>query len=180
MVRGFILRLNGMPESAADSFLAAGAAPTPEAAQSYGQELQAGIHLAVAASKLMDEDYAGADVEIVRSMKAWPNNPVAVFLTGERLGLMGEREAAAKSLESCMAGTDQEWIAKRLAARARELRDDKGPWEPLIFDSAFLRDIALWHIGQAAKTSAPAAGFRDGRRGPGIRPRRTPGGAPEK
>jgi len=177
LVRGFILRLNGMPESAADAFLAAGASP----AGNYGPELQAGIHLAIATSKLLEEDYQGADVEIVRAMKVWPNNPVAVFLTGERLGMMGEREAAAKSLEASLAGTDEEWMAKRIAARARELRDDKGPWEPLFYDPAFLRDVALWLIARAAKTSPPARSLQkmiDAARGFGSR--WTPGSESEK
>lgn len=177
LVRGFILRLNGMPESAADAFLAAGAGPVG----STGQELQAGIHLAVATSKLLEEDYEGADVEIVRAMKVWPNNPVAVFLTGERLGMTGEREAAAKSLESSLAGTDEEWMAKRIAARARELRDDKGPWEPLFYDPAFLRDVGLWLIARAAKTSAPARNLQrmiDAARG--FASRWTPGSGSEK
>jgi hypothetical protein len=127
LLRGIILRLNGLPETAGDSFRAAGATPTPEEAKAF-----------------------------VRAMKAWPNNPVAVFVTGERLGAMGEREAAAKSLEASLAGNDAEWIARRIASRARELRDGSGPAEPLLFDGAILRDVALWHVWQAAKTSPPA------------------------
>jgi hypothetical protein len=156
LLRGIILRLNGLPETAGDSFRAAGATPTPEEAKAFGQELQAGIHLAVAATEIMDKNYEAADIEVVRAMKAWPNNPVAVFVTGERLGAMGEREAAAKSLEASLAGNDAEWIARRIASRARELRDGSGPAEPLLFDGAILRDVALWHVWQAAKTSPPA------------------------
>jgi hypothetical protein len=176
IVRGIILRLNGMPESASDAFVAAGAAPG-----SFGPELEAGMHLIVAASKIMDEDLEAADLEIVRAMKVWPNNPVAVFLTGERLGALGEREAAAKSLEASLAGTDQEWLAKRLAARTRELRDGQGPAQPLIMDPGFLRDVALWQVWQAARTSPAARKLQkmvESARG--FASRWTPGGDSEK
>jgi hypothetical protein len=153
LLRGIILRLNGLPESGSDSISAAGASP---GLQGFGPELQAGIHLFQAFSAIHQTDLQTADIEIVRAMKVWPNNPVAVYLTGERLGAMGEREAAAKSLEASAAGTDNEWLAKRFAARARELRDGQGPAEPLFLDSAVLRDVVLWHIWQAARTSAPA------------------------
>lgn len=156
ILRGIILRLNGFPESAGETFMTAGLAATPEAAKGFGQELQAGIHLLLAADHIQKKEYEIADIEIVRAMKAWPDNPVAVFLTGERLAATGEREAAARSLEASVAGTDQEWIAKRVAARARELRDGQGPAEPLIYDSGILRDVALWFIWQAAKTSPTA------------------------
>lgn len=156
LLRGIIFRLNGLPESAGDSIRAAGGGPDSKIAMLSGQELQAGLHLAMAATEIHDQNFEAADIEIVRAMKAWPNNPIAVFMTGERLGAMGEREAAARSLESSLAGNDQEWIAKRIAARARELRDGQGPAEPLLYDGALLRDVALWHVWQAAKTSAPA------------------------
>jgi hypothetical protein len=153
LLRGIILRLNGLPESAGDSVRLAGASPSFEA---FGRELQAGIHLLLAVHELDGKNYQAADIEVVRAMKVWPNNPVSVYITGERLGAMGEREAAAQSLEASAAGTDSEALAKRFAARARELRDGQGPAEPLPFDGDVLRSVVLWHIGQAAKTSAPA------------------------
>ncbi len=154
LLRGVILRLNGLPESGSDSIAAAGASP---GLQGFGPELLAGIHLLQAFSAIHKTDLQTADIEIVRAMKVWPNNPVAVYLTGERLGAMGEREKAAQSLEASAAGANDEWLAKRFAARARELRDGEGPAEPLFFDSAVLRDVVLWHIWQSAKTSAPAS-----------------------
>ena len=47
------------------------------------------IHLVAALLYLDSRDYKRADVEIVRAMKVWPNNPVSVFLTGERLAADG-------------------------------------------------------------------------------------------
>jgi hypothetical protein len=151
LLRGIILRLNGLPESAGDSFRSAG-----PGADTFGPELQAGFHLFLAATELDQKNWQAADAEIVRAMKVWPNNPIAVYLTGERLGAMGEREAAAKSLEASAAGTGNEWLAKRFADRARELRDGHGPAEPLLLDGAILREVVLWHIWQAARSS-PAA-----------------------
>lgn len=160
LLRGIILRLHGLPETAGDSFRATGGGPNNQLVLLHSNEIQAGVHLAIAATEIHDKNWEAADIEIVRAMKAWPNNPVAVFMTGERLGAMGEREKAAQSLEASLAGSEGEWLAKRIAARARELREGQGPAEPLLFDGAILRDVALWHIWQAAKTSAPAKSLK--------------------
>jgi Flp pilus assembly protein TadD len=95
----------------------------PEGDRGDSNELLAGAHMAIAYFHLRSKDYEAADREIVRSMQIAPNNPVSIFLTGERLAANGEYEKAADSMEDLVRDPDQKWLAKRVSARARELRD---------------------------------------------------------
>jgi hypothetical protein len=158
LVRGLLLRLNGMPESAHEAFARM---PVPTAAAAREVEWQGSFHLILAVLALQNKDYPKADLEVARSLKVWPNNPVAVYLTGELLAETGQRERVPHSLESAWAGGEQEWLAQRIAARARAVRDAKGPAEPLIHDPAFLRDLLLWQLWQAAKTSPKAKALQN-------------------
>ena len=153
LVRGLLLRLHGLPESANEAFARM---PVPNAAAAHEVEWQGSLHLILAVLALQNKDYPKADLEVARSLKVWPNNPVAVYLTGELLAETGQRERVPNSLETAWAGGEHEWLAKRIAARAREIRDAKGPAEPLIHDPAFLRDLLLWQLWQTAKTSPKA------------------------
>lgn len=161
LLRGLLLRLNGQPESANEALAKLAAGPVPAAAAAYGVEWQGSLHVVLAVLAIQSGDYERADLEIARSLKAWPNNPVAVYVTGERLAANGQREAAADSLEKLMAGHAQEWIAKRIAARAREMRDGTGPAQPLLHDPGLLRDILLWQLWQMAKTSPKAKSLQN-------------------
>jgi len=88
-------------------------------------------------------------------MRAWPDNPVCVFLTGERLAADGRYEKAAESLEKQAAGTQYEWLARRLTARARQVRDNKGEAAPLFTDTGFLCDVMIHCVGEKAQQKAP-------------------------
>jgi hypothetical protein len=79
-----------------------------------------------------------------------------VFLTGERLAANGEWVKAANSLEAQAAGTGNEWIARQLARRARDLRDGKGNSQAPALDSGFLLEVAIHATVQTAKNSAAA------------------------
>lgn len=156
LMRGLLLRLNGLPESAGESFTALSAAGAPEMAAAWGTEIQGSLHLVMAVLAIQDDDWKKADLEVARSLKVWPNNPAAVYLTGEILAKNGEKEKAAASLEASMAGTKQEWLAQKIAERTRQVRDSAGPAEPLIHDPAFLRALLLRQLWEAAKTSPKA------------------------
>jgi hypothetical protein len=119
----------------------------------YDPELQAGLHLVSAYFFVRDKEYAKADLEISRAMRADPDNPVAVFLTGERLAASGEWEKAAESLESASRGMEHDWLAKRIAQRAREVRDSRGTTEPLVLDKRFAVGLALEFLGRVAAKS---------------------------
>jgi thioredoxin-like negative regulator of GroEL len=117
------------------------------------------FHGFMACQALQKKDYSQADEEIARGFQTWPNNPLTVFLTGERLAANGEWEKAADSLESQVAGTSDEWIAHQLARRARDLREGKGGSQALALDSGFLLELAIHAATRSAKNSDAARKF---------------------
>lgn len=127
-----------------------------------GPQMLAGVHLLLAYFYLNDGRYREADLQIVRAMQAWPDNPVAIYLTGERLAATGEYEKAADSLEHACRGTKHEWLAKRIAERARDLRDRKEKAEPLLTEFGFVREVAVQYVWEAANESEAAARVRKG------------------
>ena len=129
----------------------------PEDDRGDSSELLAGVHLTIAYFHLRSEEYEAADPELVRSMQIWPNNPFSVFLTGERLAASGEYEQAAKSLEDLAKNSDEKWFAKRIAARARELRDSPEEGQSLLYDKAFMTEVVLKYVWMSAEKSEPAA-----------------------
>jgi hypothetical protein len=155
LLRGYIYSANGLQLLAAEEVNKApliDAKDNPE----YGPQILAGMHLAVAAIHIDNKDYEEADRAIVRAMRAWPNNPVSVFLTGEQQAASGEYEKAAQSLEQAAKGTKNEWLAEKIARRARDLRDNPGKGETLLHDHAFIAELLLDYLAIAAKESETA------------------------
>jgi hypothetical protein len=99
-------------------------------------------HVLLALYYASEKDMAQADLHAARSLQVWPENPIAEFLAGEKLLANGQREAAADSLEKSAAGSKYEWAARRLARRAREIRDGDAS-KPLFRDPALIRDLIL-------------------------------------
>jgi tetratricopeptide (TPR) repeat protein len=155
LLRGFLYSVNGLPLLAGEEITQAPALGE-EQKKHYGPELLAGIHLALACLHLRAKDYEKADREVVLALRAWPNNDVAVFLTGERLAATGEYEKAANSLEALARNTDQEWLARKVAQRACDLRDRPGEADTLLHDERFLLDVMLHYLAIAAQKSETA------------------------
>lgn len=155
-LHGVILAQNGMHELAFEE-LDRAARDLPRAQSDLrGPELAAWIHVALAVLHWQGGREPDADRELARALQLWPNSPVAVYLTGERLAANGERERAAASLEAAAADTPSEAFALTLAVRARQLRDGSGPLEPLVFDRAFLWDTLALSLRLAAHHSHAA------------------------
>jgi hypothetical protein len=156
ILRGFVYSFNGLPLLAREEINKAG-----KIDPFWGPETIAGVHLLLAYLHLDAKEYEDADREIVRAMRAWPNNPVAVYLTGERQAATGEYEKAAASFEDAARGTDAEWMAKRLGQRARDVRDHPGKSDTLLHDHAFICEIFVHYLGVAAKNSEAARNAND-------------------
>lgn len=154
LLRGVIYRVHGLPRLGQQEFDRIAGATASIGGRS-GPELQAGVHLILTLVALKEKDLSRADLELSRALKVWPNNPVAVFITGERLLADGQREAAAESLEKAMGGAS-EWSAKLIARRAQAIRDTKGPPQPLLLDRGLWRDLVFGYVMEAARQNSLA------------------------
>jgi len=121
----------------------------------YDPEVQEAMYLFSAMLFVADKDFARADADLARALKADPNNAVAVFVTGERLAAGGEWEKAAASLEkSARECSGDEWLARQISERARQVRDGRGADQPLFYDKKFVARIVMHYLAQAAGKSA--------------------------
>lgn len=126
-------------------------------------EVVGGIHLLLAVVHMHEKDYPAADRELALALAAWPDSPVASYLTGERLLASGQRERATASLEAAAQGRgeDAEWLAARIADRSRRIRDGEADADDgLIGDPAFMARLALHALWKAAERSPQAAQAR--------------------
>lgn len=110
---------------------------------------------------LQEKDLKTADEELSKVLAAIPDNPVTVFLTGERLMADGQWEKAADSLEKRAAGTANEKLAALLAQRAREIRDGRGNARTFLEDRRLVIEVMRHFLAEAAKKSEAAAKCRD-------------------
>ena len=55
-----------------------------------------------------------------------------------------------------MAGTKDEWLAQRLAARARALRDGKGTTKHLVLDAPLIMEFGIRMLSEKLGESAKA------------------------
>lgn len=154
VLRGVTLSMNGLPNLGAEQ-MEKGVAAGNQDAKKVGPQWLAAVHMLLAWNYISQRELKKADLEIVRATQAWPDNPVAVFLTGERLAADGQYEEAADSLEKATKGTKHEWLAKKLSARAREVRDKKGAAEPLFFDTGFMCNVMAVCVAEGTEEKAP-------------------------
>jgi len=119
-----------------------------------GKQFVAMFHMFTAYDAFTKREFVKMDAALAQSIRAWPDNPLAIYLTGEKLAATGEWEKAADSLAARAAGTEDEWIAQRLAQRARDLRDGKGSAKALVLDARFLVEFAAHATAKTARNSA--------------------------
>lgn len=124
-------------------------------------EVLGGLHLLLAVIYGHQKDWAACDREVALALRDWPDNPVAAFVTGERLLASGDKQRAAESLEAAVKGEGEEaeWLAARLAQRARDIRDGKADADDglLLGDPVFLGKLAAHALWKAAEKSDAAA-----------------------
>lgn len=168
LVRVIFLAVNDCPELAMEQCEALGAAVAARDRQAgtalaeLNPEVIVGaIHLTVAVIAARRKDYGRAEQELIRATRVWPNNPVSVFVTGQRLADSGRYEEAAESLEKAAAGSEFAWAAEEIAAHTRELRDEKGEVEPLLSSKTFMLKLILHTLSQAAERSPRLRAFNE-------------------
>jgi hypothetical protein len=101
---------------------------------------------------LRRRDFNQADLAIARVVQAWPESPLMPLIRAERLAASGQAAEAADLLES--ANCKDQWLEKRFAQRARELRNGTGRTAPLSSDPAFLFEFATKTWGGSLQDSA--------------------------
>ncbi|MBI1903999.1 MAG: hypothetical protein HYS13_23100 [Planctomycetia bacterium] len=119
----------------------------------FEPEVRAGIHMLLAAFAFRMNDYARADQELVHAIQASPNNPMCVYMTGEKLAADGQYVKAAESLEQEAQGTKSEWFAGKVMERARGIRDNPAKTQPLFYDYGFLTECAVHYAIEEAGQS---------------------------
>ncbi|HLP09240.1 MAG TPA: hypothetical protein VK178_13830 [Opitutaceae bacterium] len=107
-----------------------------------GRQLLAVIHAALAYCHAAEKDWKQMDRELGEAVRIWPNNPLVVYLAGERLLADGRREQALETFART-AGPDAAWLAPLVEHRIRAVRDSQGAVPPLVLDHAFLAKAAL-------------------------------------
>ena len=118
-------------------------------------QTMAGMHIVGAMIYLYHKEYIQADRSLAAANRTWPNNPIAVYLTGERLAANGEYEKAVESLENAAQGTDHQWLADKITERVKHLRDNPNQLDPIAFDPTFVREVAWAYVKSAATKSKP-------------------------
>lgn len=155
LLRAVTLSCNGLPRLAvAEADACAGFSDTG----TTGQELVGGVNLLVAGLYLHNKNPAEADLALGRALQACPDHPLAVFITGETLAAGGQYEQAAESLEAACRGTEDEWLARRLALRARATRDQRGEVKPLFTDATFLCEVVFHLLRRTARDPGHSLG----------------------
>ena len=119
-------------------------------------QIRGGLHLFMAGLYIKNLRFLEADKALARAVRACPNNSVVVYLTGERLAAKGEYEKAAESLQKAASGAKQEWLAKQISQRMRELRDNPQQMKPLVFDFAFAYQLVKAFLNDPTMKSKAA------------------------
>lgn len=154
--RAFVYVLQGWDRLAIqEAEKLAAVAPQSDYAVS-GTDLVALAHVMIAGDAILKHEWLKADRSIAEAVRLSPDNQVVVFMTGERLAANGEWEKAAESLEASAQGSGDEWLAQKLAQRARELRDGRGSADRLVMDPEFLFEVSAHYVAMHARNSEAA------------------------
>ncbi|WP_395742387.1 hypothetical protein [Prosthecobacter sp.] len=114
-----------------------------------------GVHLLLACYFLKEQRWSDADRCLASASRAWPDNPVVIYLTGEREIAGKDYAAADESFAKALKGTDYEWLAEKIAARVKRLRDNPASLEPFLLDHRMMADLAWSFIkNQSEKSDA--------------------------
>lgn len=116
-----------------------------------GRQLLAAIHATLAYCHAAEKDWRQMDRELGEAVRIWPDNPLVVFLAGERLLADGRREEALETFGRVTAGTEAAWLAPLIEERVRAVRDSTGEVPPLVLDNSFILKAALLSLRQEAR-----------------------------
>ncbi len=107
-----------------------------------GRQMLAVIHTTLAIVAAQQKDWKAMDRELGEAVRIWPNNPLVVYLTGERLLADGRREQALEAFAR-IETPEAAWLLPLLENRVRTVRDSEGEVPPLLLDNGFIIRTAL-------------------------------------
>jgi hypothetical protein len=111
------------------------------------------IHFWLADHSLQRNDLRQADRQLARALEEWPDCALAPFIIADQLNANGDWAKAADLLEAKAGAVPEGWLSKRLAERARALREGKGSIPPLFADKNVVLET-VWHsLGDSAQDS---------------------------
>jgi tetratricopeptide (TPR) repeat protein len=124
-----------------------------------GQQALAAIHAILAYGHATKKDWERMDRELAQAVRIWPNNPLVVFLSGERLLADGRKEQALETFARAAAGSEAAWLAPLVEKRIRQVRDSTGDAPPLLLDHEFIAKCVLHSLIEQAQRSEPGRKF---------------------
>ena len=119
-----------------------------------GRQLLALGHLTIAYLHSREKDWKQVDRSLGEAVRIWPNNPLVVYLSGERLLADGRKEQALETFAQAATGTDAAWLAPLLEKRVRAVRDSRGDVPPLFLDNGFIVESTLRLLFQEIRRKA--------------------------
>ena len=119
------------------------------------------IHCLVACYFLRERRWSDADRCLAAANRAWPDNPLITYLTGEQQIATNQYAAAEKSFAKASQGSGFEWVAEKVTARAKRLRDSPASLEPVVFDFNFMAELATKYIEDEAQRSESVLKLRE-------------------
>ena len=118
-----------------------------------GQQTLAALHALLAYGYATEKDWQRMDRELAHAVRIWPNNPLVVFLSGERLLADGRKEQALETLTRAAAGSEAAWLAPLVEKRIRQVRDSNGAAPPLLLDHELIAKCVLHSLIEQAQRS---------------------------
>lgn len=119
------------------------------------------IHGMLALWFMHEKRWADADRCLASANRAWPDNPVVVYLTGERQIAANNYAAADESFAKALQGTGYEWLAERVSARVKRLRESPASLEPVLLDYRLMADLAWAFVKNESKKSVAMKNLQD-------------------
>jgi len=119
----------------------------------FSRETACSVQLLLMIAYMREQRWEEADRALAAASRAWPDNPLTTYLTGERLLADGRREEAKESFEKALAGSGGEKLAKHVAERLKYIREHPEDTHARLLDMNSLTGLLWSMVEDRAKDS---------------------------
>ncbi|MFM2143146.1 MAG: hypothetical protein RLZZ476_1690 [Verrucomicrobiota bacterium] len=119
----------------------------------FSRETACTVQLLLMIAYMREQRWEEADRALAAASRAWPDNPLTTYLTGERLLADGRREEAEESFEKALAGSGGEQLAKHVAERLKYIREHPEDTHARLLDMNSLTRLLWGMVEDRAKDS---------------------------